>query len=190
MEIKDMGVWSSISDKSTGKGSRVATFDNLTDGKQADDALFVKTALREAQAETTIDGILVVDESDRIVLANKQFGLNFGIPDELLSTRDDLIVLKHVTDQVEDPDAFVEGVKYLNSRRDEKSRDELRFKNGKTFDRYSGPLVDSTGRYRGRIWYFRDITDRKVAEERAQFLAYSDALTRSEEHTSELQSPC
>jgi diguanylate cyclase (GGDEF)-like protein/PAS domain S-box-containing protein len=177
IEIKALGMWFSISAHSAGKGCFVATFDNITERKQAEEALLFKTALLEAQAETTIDGILVVDESDHIVLANKQFGLNFGIPDELLSTRDDLIVLKHVTDQVEDPDAFVEGVKYLNSRRDEKSRDELRFKNGKTFDRYSGPLVDSTGRYRGRIWYFRDITDRKVAEERAQFLAYSDALT-------------
>ena len=34
-----------------------------------------------------------------------------------------------------------------------------------TFDRYSAPLVDSTGRYWGRIWYFRDITERKQAEE-------------------------
>ncbi|MFZ0290846.1 MAG: EAL domain-containing protein, partial [Candidatus Sulfotelmatobacter sp.] len=136
-----------------------------------------KTALLEAQAETTIDGILAVDESDHIVLANKQFGRNFEIPDELLSTRDDLIVLKHVTDKVEDPDGFIERVGYLNSHRDEKSRDELRFKNGKIFDRYSAPLVDSKGGYRGRIWYFRDITDRKLAEERVQFLAYYDALT-------------
>ncbi|MGB8596801.1 MAG: EAL domain-containing protein, partial [Candidatus Sulfotelmatobacter sp.] len=136
-----------------------------------------KTALLEAQAETTIDGILAVDESDHIVLANKQFGRNFEIPDELLSTRDDLIVLKRVTDKVEDPDGFIERVGYLNSHRDEKSRDELRFKNGKIFDRYSAPLVDSKGRYRGRIWYFRDITDRKLAEERVQFLAYYDALT-------------
>ena len=142
-----------------------------------EEALLFKTALLEAQAETTIDGILAVDESDRIVLANRRFGLHFGITDEMLSTGDDQIVRQHVADRVEDPEAFVDRVKYLNDHRDEKSRDEIKFKNGKVFDRYSAPLVDSRSRYRGRIWYFRDITDRKVAEERIQYLAYYDALT-------------
>ena len=132
--------------------------------QKAKEALCMKTLLLEAQAETSIDGILVVDDADRIVFVNKQFGLNFGIPDELLSTPDDLIVRKFVADEVEEPDAFLEKVKYLNSRTHEKSRDELRFKSGKTFDRYSAPLVDSKGNYRGRIWYFREITDRKRAE--------------------------
>jgi diguanylate cyclase (GGDEF)-like protein/PAS domain S-box-containing protein len=161
----------------SGRPRLLATVRDITERKLADDALLLKTAMLEAQAETTIDGILVVDEADHIVLANKQFGLDFGIPQEVLSTGDDLIVRKHVTDQVEAPDAFVKRVNYLNSHRSEKSRDELRFKSGKIFDRYSAPLVDSKGRYRGRIWYFRDITDRKVAEERIQFLAYYDALT-------------
>jgi diguanylate cyclase (GGDEF)-like protein/PAS domain S-box-containing protein len=161
----------------SGRKMLLATVRDITDRKQAEEALLFKTALLEAQTETTIDGILVVDRSDHILLANKQFGFSFGIPDELLSTRDDLIVLKYVMDQVEDPDTFVERVKYLNGNRDEKSRDEVTLKDGKIFDRYSAPLVDSKGQYRGRIWYFRDITDRKVAEERIQFLAYHDALT-------------
>jgi diguanylate cyclase (GGDEF)-like protein/PAS domain S-box-containing protein len=150
---------------------------DVTERKLAEEAILFKTALLEAQAETTIDGILVVDEFDHIILANKQFGFHLEMPFELLSTRDDRIVLKHMTDKVEAPDAFIERVKYLNSHQDEKSRDELRLKNGKIFDRYSAPLVDSNLHYRGRIWYFRDITHRKVAEERVQFLAYYDALT-------------
>jgi diguanylate cyclase (GGDEF)-like protein/PAS domain S-box-containing protein len=150
---------------------------DITERKLAEEAVSFKNALLEAQAETTIDGILVVDESDHIVLANEQFGSHFGIPNEVLSTRDDVVVRNYAADQMEDPEAFVARVKYLNSHRDEKSRDELRLKNGKTFDRYSAPLVDSKGRYRGRIWYFRDITDRKVAEEQVQFLAFYDALT-------------
>ena len=177
IEIKALGMWFSISAYGAGKECFVATFDNITERKQAEESLLFKTALLEAQSETTIDGILAVDESNHIVLANKQFGLNFSIPDEVLSTRDDLIVRQQVTDRVEDPDAFVQRINYLSSHRDEKSRDELRLKNGKIFDRYSAPLVDSKSQYRGRIWYFRDITDRKRAEEQVQFLAYYDILT-------------
>jgi diguanylate cyclase (GGDEF)-like protein/PAS domain S-box-containing protein len=175
--IKALGMWFSISAYGAGKGCFVATFDNITQRKQAEESLLFKTALLEAQSETTIDGILAVDESNHIVLANKTFGLNFSIPDDLLSTRDDLIVRQHMTDKVEDPEAFVKRINYLSGHRDEKSRDELRLKNGKIFDRYSAPLVDSKSQYRGRIWYFRDITARKLAEERVQFLAYYDTLT-------------
>ena len=150
---------------------------DVTERRLADEALLLKTALLEAQAETTIDGILVVDEFDRIILANKRFGLTFAIPEEMLIKRDDLAVREYVMNQVEDPEAFMANIRYLNQHRDEKSRDELNLKDGKIFDRYSAPLVDSKGMYRGRIWYFRDITDRRISEERAKFLAYYDALT-------------
>jgi diguanylate cyclase (GGDEF)-like protein/PAS domain S-box-containing protein len=138
---------------------------DITKRKQAEESLLFKTALLEAQSETTIDGMLVVDESDHVVLANKQFGLHFEMPDEVFSSGDDRVLRKYVIGQVESPDAFIERVEYLYSHRDEKSRDELKLKSGKTFERYSAPLIDSTGRYRGRIWYFRDITTRKQAEE-------------------------
>jgi diguanylate cyclase (GGDEF)-like protein/PAS domain S-box-containing protein len=155
----------------------IAIKQDITERKHAEETLLFKTALLEAQSETTLDGILVVDDDDRIILANKQFGLHFEIPDELLATRDDRSVLKHVMAAIEAPDAFIERVKYLYSHPTEKSRDEFRLKNGKVFDRYSAPLVDSQSRYWGRIWYFRDITTRKLAEERVQFLAYYDGLT-------------
>jgi diguanylate cyclase (GGDEF)-like protein/PAS domain S-box-containing protein len=155
----------------------VAVKQDVTARKKAEEALLFKTALLEAESETTIDGILVVDESDRIVLANKQFGLTFGIPDELLKTGNDVMVRRFVAEQVENPEAFLENIEYLNSHRNERSRDELRLKNGNAFDRYTAPLVDSNGNYRGRIWYFRDITERKTAEEQIRTLAFYDALT-------------
>ena len=137
---------------------------DVTERKKAEESLSFHAALLKAESETTIDGILAVDESDRIILANQQFGRYFDIPEEMLQSGDDLAVRRYVTDQAEDPKAFVEKVQYLYQHPDEKSTDEVVFKNGKSFERYSAPFVDSNGHHRGRIWYFRDITKRKEAE--------------------------
>ena len=165
-QIEALGMWFSVSAYGAEKGRFVAMFDNITERKQFEEALVFKTALLEAQAETTIDGILAVDESDHIILANKQFGLHFGIPDEVLSNGDDQIVLKQVMAKVEDPEAFSARVKYLYSHRDEKSRDEFRLKDGRVFDRYSAPLIDSTGRYRAESGTFATSPTAKLRRNR------------------------
>ena len=155
----------------------LGTVRDITERKRAEESLLFKTALLEAQTETTIDGILVVDDSGRIILTNRQFRVLYGVPQELLDAGNILPVRNYLAELAEDRDAFLEKIAYLIGHREERSRDEIRLKDGKTLDRYSGPLVDSTGSYRGRIWYFRDITERKTAEERVRFLAYYDALT-------------
>ncbi|MGA2557802.1 MAG: PAS domain S-box protein, partial [Verrucomicrobiota bacterium] len=48
----------------------------------------------------------------------------------------------------------------------ETSREEILLKNGRVFDRYSAPMFGGNDRYYGRVWYFRDITERKRAEEK------------------------
>jgi diguanylate cyclase (GGDEF)-like protein/PAS domain S-box-containing protein len=161
----------------SGRQVLLATVRDVTERKRAEQALSFKTTLLEAQTESTIEGILVVDELDRILLVNKQFRLSFELPEELLGMRDDAALREYMLDKVEAADTFIEKIKYVTRNRNEKSSDELRLKNGKIFDRYSAPLLDAKGQYRGRIWYHRDVTERKAAEERIKFLAYYDALT-------------
>jgi len=151
--------------------------EDIGEQRRAEAALLLKTTLLEAESETTIDGILAVDGEDRILIANKQFRAQFGIPEELLLSGKDLPVRNFVLEQVEDPVTFIGRINYLNSRSEEKSSDEISLKSGRSFDRYSSPLIDSAGRNWGRIWYFREITERKAAEKRIQSLAYFDALT-------------
>jgi light-regulated signal transduction histidine kinase (bacteriophytochrome) len=76
-------------------------------------------------------------------------------------------------------------VKRLHATSDEKSRDEIALKDGRTFDCYSAPMLDADRRCFGRVWHFRDITEIKRAEA-ALAAAYGELEQRVAERTSEL----
>jgi PAS domain S-box-containing protein len=138
---------------------------DVTERKKTEDELLFKSTLLEAQSETSIEGILLVDGEGKSILYNKRFGQMWNIPQKILDTRDDEKMLQYVLDQLKDPNRFLDKVTYLYAHKNEESRDEIQFKDGKVFDRYSSPLIDSNGKHYGRIWYFGDITERKQAEE-------------------------
>jgi PAS domain S-box-containing protein len=73
--------------------------------------------------------------------------------------------LQAVVAQMKDPEQFLARVRYLYDHPEISSHEELRLKDGRIFDRYSGSLNDAAKRYLGRICYFRDITERKQAEQ-------------------------
>jgi diguanylate cyclase (GGDEF)-like protein len=146
--------------------------------KQVEESLVLKTAFLEAQANSTVDGILVVDGNNRKLLQNQMFIDLFQVPPRVAENEDDSQLLSWVLDRVSDPEQFAQRVKYLYEHLEEKSQDEITLKNGQVLDRYSAPVIGIDGKHYGRIWSFRDISDRKLAEKRAQFLAYYDALTR------------
>src|SRR6185503_20632354 len=89
--------------------------------------------------ESTADGILVVDADGRIVGHNRQFRAMWRIPTEVLSSRDDELVIASVLEQLTDPSGFVEEVRRLYERPEESSFDVLSFTDGRVFERYSQP---------------------------------------------------
>ncbi len=124
-----------------------------------------KTAFLEAEVDASLDGKLVVDSEAKIVLINKRLIVLFKIPRDIYENTDDAVLLKYVTGKAKDPERFLEKVKYLYAHPDETSHDELEFADGTVFDRYSCPVINKNGTYFGRIWTFRDITDRIKQEE-------------------------
>ncbi len=161
------GVWIWVQDRamSTYEENGVLYADgflcDITRRKRAEEKLHSQTAFLEAQANSTLDGILVVDPWGQRLMMNRRLGELFRIPDELLSEKDDGRMLQYVVTLIKDPDAFLARVNHLYKHPDETSRDEIELKNGMTFDRYSAPVIDKTGVYYGRIWTFRDITQRR-----------------------------
>ncbi|MBW4054957.1 MAG: PAS domain-containing protein [Proteobacteria bacterium] len=138
---------------------------DITDRKRAEEAVAFQNILLSTQQEASIDGILVVNENAEILSINRRFIEIMGIPAHLLEEKEDEPVLAYVTTLMADPRQFQEKVRYLYEHRLEFSRDELSLCDGKTLDRYTVPLLSPDGRYYGRLWSFRDITERKAAEE-------------------------
>jgi len=126
--------------------------------------LMFKNVILSSQMETAIDGILIVDENEKIILFNRRFEDMWEIPHQLVELRDDKPVLQTVAKRVADPEGFLKKVRYLYENRNEKSIDEFLLVDGRVFERYTSSMFDSGGSYYGRVWYFHDITQRRHAE--------------------------
>jgi len=137
---------------------------DITARKLAEAAARSQTALLEAQLNASIEGILVVDNKGNKILQNQRCVDLWKIPAHIVANHDDREQIEFVKNRTTDPDSFVRQVLYLYDHPNETSRDEVGFKDGMVLDRYSAPVVGKDGTYFGRIWAFRDITERKRAE--------------------------
>ena len=144
---------------------------DITDQKKKEEELIFRNVLMTTQKEASIDAILVVDENAQILSYNKHFVEMWAIPQEMAEAGNDETVLQSVTALVADPQPFLERVQYLYQNQTETGQDEFSLKDGRVIERYSAPMVGSEDRYFGRIWYFRDITERKQTEELISRLA-------------------
>jgi signal transduction histidine kinase/tetratricopeptide (TPR) repeat protein/ActR/RegA family two-component response regulator len=126
--------------------------------------LRAKTAFQEAQLQSTIDGILVVDSAGKKLFQNQRLNALFDIPPEIVESKHERAQLEYVMTRVKEPANFRASIDAIYAHPDKTSHDEIELDNGKVLDRYSAPVVARDGSHYGRIWVFRDVTDEKRAE--------------------------
>lgn len=132
--------------------------------------LLKKDALFKATLESTGDGILIVDNHGKVTHYNEQFIKIWGLPKELIDSKDDEKLLDFVLEQLEEPMKFLSKVHQLYTSFDN-DYDILKFKDNRIIERFSRPLIIEK-EIAGRVWNFKDITKQIQVEEN---------LTKSEE---------
>jgi PAS domain S-box-containing protein len=149
---------------------------DITERKRAEEELRWKTAFLEAQVDSALDGILVVDNQGKKILQNQRLNELWKIPPHIAENNGDAAQIQFVTNQTKNPRQFADEVAHLNSHPNEVSRDEVESIDGTALESYSSPVRDKAGKHYGRIWTFRDITERKRLEEQFRQSQKMDAI--------------
>ena len=126
---------------------------------RAERELELAAAELAATLESTADGILVTDLAGRIRHCNRRFADLWGLPEDLLLSREDDAVLDWMRRSVTDPATYMRRLAAVEEATMLQASDVLELHSGKVIERITLPQC-SRGRPIGRVFSFRDITDR------------------------------
>lgn len=143
--------------------TNAALMQEITTRMEAESRLARSLSLVQATLESTVDGLLVVSWEGKIVGVNKRFGEMWGIPQEILDRRNDAEVLGRGLQLLKNPQQFRQKVEELYAQPEKESFDTFEFVDGRIIERYSRPQV-LLGKSIGRVWSFRDVTQKKRLE--------------------------
>ena len=136
---------------------------DMREKKKAEREIRKAVSLLHSTLDSTADGILVIGGDGRILTHNRRFLDMWHIPDDVMESGDDRLVMNSVLDQLSDPDEFLRTVDALYAEPAAESFTNIDFRDGRRFERYSiGRQIEGVGTI--RVWSFRDVTARYAAE--------------------------
>jgi len=126
--------------------------------------LRLQKSILEAQSEASPDGILVLSQDERILSFNQRFLQLWGLSPEMMGQQLNETVLAAIVNKLVEPQRWLDKIADLRVQQESESRDEMMLLDGRIFDWYSAPIKNSQGALHGRVWFTRDITERKEIE--------------------------
>lgn len=132
---------------------------DITKDKQAEEQLIESENRLSTLIKNLDSGVLLEDENRKIVLTNIEFCELFDIPvpPEFLVGQDCSDSAEQSKHHFQDPEAFVNRINEIVTRRELVIGDELKMTNGKILERDYVPIFKSS-LYKGHLWKYRDVT--------------------------------
>jgi diguanylate cyclase (GGDEF)-like protein/PAS domain S-box-containing protein len=133
-------------------------------------------SLTRSTLESSKDGIAVVDHKGQIVDYNHRFIELWKMPPSIEESKSFGLFLEFAVDQLKESDEFIQKVKELKKDKEEAYIGLIHFKDGRVFEEYTQPQKMEE-EIIGRVWSYRDVTERIQLEKKLEIQATHDALT-------------
>jgi PAS domain S-box-containing protein len=128
------------------------------------DELATSLAMMHATLESTTDAILVTDEANYVREFNEKYIKLWEIPPHVMVSAHATELWEYVSPQLKDPTGYLTRIQEIIASSAPETFDVLQLKDGRVFERNSAVQLIKQ-RNVGRVWSFRDITQRKRAED-------------------------
>ena len=140
--------------------------------RQRQTEIELESLLSELRAtlESTGDGILVSDLKGGIRNYNRRFAELWDVPENLLITRDDRALYDHLTNSVMDPAQYAKRLLQIADLPLLEGTDLMLLRSGRLLERVTLPQF-SRGQPSGRVFSYRDITQKADSESRLRLAA-------------------
>ena len=161
-----------------GKPAVIGMIIDVTDRRNAEEALRWKTTFLEALVDSSRDGILILDNRMQKVLQNERFVEMWKMPTDIAETDDEEQRIRFLMASIKDPREFYGKLTHLYHHSDETIHGEFELKDGTVIDTFSYPVTGKVSNEQyGRIWMFRDITEVRRYWDILENLSTTDGLT-------------
>lgn len=138
---------------------------DITAQKQIEMELQRSNSILKAQQEASLDGILITDRNGQALSWNNKFTDLLNIPENALKVNDKEGILKYVLLNITDEKELFGRLEKIYLSDFKSSCEKIQLKNGTFLDIYSAPILLFQGEAYGRVWYFRDITEKEIMDE-------------------------
>lgn len=132
-------------------------------------------SISTATLESSMDGIMVVTNENKIINYNLRFMDMWRIPYDLIAEQSLTHLFGYMRDQVGSPKSFCDAEKYLSESAKLSPIEIIRL-DGRVYEMLVHPY-NLDGVESGHLFCFRDITQRKIFEKELAFEATHDYLT-------------
>lgn len=154
----------------------IVVLHDRSERRRVEEELEERIAELASTLESTADGVLVTDLAGRVRSFNHAFAALWDLPDALLRRRDEDALMRFMMRSVADPGSYLRRLASVDDAELAEACDTVVLLSGKVLQRVTVPHT-SRGRVIGRVYSFRDISERLEAMRRIDTLSNSDALT-------------